>query len=108
MTTVGNLELYAFDKYIGKGSAFSTLCGVAVGNSQRWNQGAKDATNLQKIEGTSFDIVVFSFNGIDSICSEQGRLISLREIYRVLRPGGYFIFLRATLCDLESGAFRPC
>jgi ubiquinone/menaquinone biosynthesis C-methylase UbiE len=51
-----------------------------------------DATNLSQFEDANFNVVVFSFNGIDCIASRQDRLQSLREIFRVLTPGGTFIF----------------
>ena len=38
-----------------------------------------------------FDFVLFSFNGLDYI-DHDGRLKALREIYRVLRPGGFYMF----------------
>ena len=38
-----------------------------------------------------FDVVMFSFNGLDCI-DPEGRLAALREISRVLKPGGVFIF----------------
>ena len=51
-----------------------------------------DATNLSGLDDASFDVVVFSFNGIDAIPTKEGRLICLSEVFRVLRPGGLFIF----------------
>ncbi|MGM0366615.1 MAG: class I SAM-dependent methyltransferase [Actinomycetota bacterium] len=39
----------------------------------------------------SFDFVLFSYNGIDSF-SHQNRMSALKEIARVLSPGGYFAF----------------
>ena len=40
---------------------------------------------------SSFDFLLFSFNGLDSI-SPTDRHTALKEIYRVLAPGGYFAF----------------
>jgi ubiquinone/menaquinone biosynthesis C-methylase UbiE len=51
-----------------------------------------DATNLSRFMDDSFDIVLFSFNGIDYIINLTGRNTALMEIFRVLRPGGHFIF----------------
>ena len=38
-----------------------------------------------------FDVVMFSYNGLDCLDPES-RLVALREISRVLKPGGVFIF----------------
>lgn len=50
-----------------------------------------DARNLAAFEDASFDLAVFSYNGIDSVEGE-GRLQVLNEVARVLRPGGCFVF----------------
>ena len=39
----------------------------------------------------SFDYVLFSFNGIDCILPESRRLLAMKEILRVLKPGGRVI-----------------
>lgn len=41
---------------------------------------------------SAFDAVLFSYNGIDELASERERLAALREVRRVLRPGGRFVF----------------
>lgn len=51
-----------------------------------------DATAMRCFEDQSFDAVVFPFNGIDVIRSDEGRANCLSEIARVVRPGGLFIF----------------
>ena len=50
-----------------------------------------DATNLQ-YESETFDKAVFSFNGIMLIPRREIRLRALKEINRVLKKGGHFIF----------------
>jgi len=50
-----------------------------------------DATSMPQFRDGEFDVVMFSFNGIDCIGAE-GRLAAFREISRVLKPGGAFIF----------------
>ncbi len=50
-----------------------------------------DATDLRQFENESFDFVLFSYNGLGCI-SHPGRLKVLREVHRVLRPGGRFMF----------------
>lgn len=49
-----------------------------------------DARDLSDFEDDAFDLVVFSFNGIDMV-SHEGRLLVLAETKRVLRPGGLFV-----------------
>ena len=51
-----------------------------------------DATDLSAFEDNSFDVAVFSFNGIDVIQSIAGRAKCFSEVMRILRPGGRFIF----------------
>ncbi|MBU2986876.1 methyltransferase domain-containing protein [Saccharophagus degradans] len=50
-----------------------------------------DARTLETLEDNSFDLVLFSFNGIDYV-NHQDRIRAFASIYRVLRPGGYFVF----------------
>lgn len=50
-----------------------------------------DAQDLSRFEAGSFDVVVFSYNGIDHL-SPQARERALEEIYRVLVPGGVYFF----------------
>ena len=50
-----------------------------------------DATDLSRFEDKHFDAVVFSANGVDYIRTDEGRAKCLREIARVLKPGGVFV-----------------
>lgn len=50
-----------------------------------------DATAL-KFEDNSFDCVLFSFNGLMTIPGEKNREKAIREINRVLKSNGFFIF----------------
>lgn len=50
-----------------------------------------DATNLAAFDTASFDLAVFSFNGIDGVPTLAGRRACLAELRRVLRPGGVLI-----------------
>lgn len=50
-----------------------------------------DARDLSAFGDGQFELVVFSFNGIDAVDLE-GRMKVLREVHRVLRPGGRFLF----------------
>lgn len=63
-----------------------------------------DATALS-FEDASFDVVFFSFNGIDYVDGD-GRARVLGEVRRVLSPGGLFVFSTHNLDrdDLEFDA----
>lgn len=50
----------------------------------------------------SFDLVLFSFNGLDLVGGGEQRRQSLRECRRVLRAGGRFIFSSQNLNWLDS------
>jgi len=49
-----------------------------------------DARDLSCVDG-QFDLVTFSFNGIDAV-SYEDRLAVLSQVASVLRPGGWFMF----------------
>lgn len=51
---------------------------------------AMDAGNLDFPEA-SFDVVLFSFNGLDCLYPEAKRWQAVAEIWRVLKPGGFYI-----------------
>lgn len=55
----------------------------------RFEQG--DARDLSRFADNSFSLVIFSMNGI-SMVNHDGRIKILREVFRVLAPGGYFLF----------------
>lgn len=50
-----------------------------------------DATDMHGIADDSFDLTVFSFNGIDSIPTDAGRIAAMREMRRVTRADGHII-----------------
>jgi ubiquinone/menaquinone biosynthesis C-methylase UbiE len=50
-----------------------------------------DARDLSRFADDSFGLVVFSWNGIDAV-DHEGRCQILREVRRVLRPGGAFLY----------------
>jgi ubiquinone/menaquinone biosynthesis C-methylase UbiE len=50
-----------------------------------------DARDLSEFADETFDFVLFSYNGIDCV-SHEDRLKVLREIHRVLKKGGAFMF----------------
>lgn len=50
-----------------------------------------DAADLSRWDDDSFDVVVFSYNGIDYL-DDDARSRCLGEIHRVLVPGGTYVF----------------
>ncbi|MEM9264271.1 MAG: class I SAM-dependent methyltransferase [Cyanobacteria bacterium P01_F01_bin.13] len=59
-----------------------------------------DARNLSQFEDSSFDFILFSYNGIDYV-SHEDRLKILAEVKRMGKPGGYFLFSSHNLQVLE-------
>ena len=49
-----------------------------------------------KYKSRSFDYVLFSFNGIEAIPGRENRIKALKEIYRILKPHGIFVFTTNT------------
>jgi SAM-dependent methyltransferase len=64
-----------------------------------------DARHLEFPDG-SFALVAFSYNGIDSV-DLAGRREILREVHRVLRPGGYFVFSSLNRDGIEAMPHWP-
>ena len=60
-----------------------------------------DACDLSQFADSSFDFVLFSFNGIDYV-SQSDRLRVLSEIARVSRPGAIFCFSTHNLQGFEQ------
>jgi SAM-dependent methyltransferase len=60
-----------------------------------------DARNLEAFGDESFDFVLFSYNGLDYLVHDD-RLCALRQIARVTRAGGYFLFSTHNLRSIGS------
>lgn len=60
---------------------------------------AGDARDLSRFPDASFGLVTFSFNGIDAV-DHDGRKAVLREVRRVLKPGGLFWFSTLNIAGL--------
>jgi SAM-dependent methyltransferase len=112
-------EVYLFDKYVKSSDAILDI-GVGGGRTAPYlfAKGAKyigvdysqamvaackrkfpalefyceNACDLRRFEDASFDVAVFSWNGMDCIGTVEAREACLREVFRVLKPGGRFIF----------------
>ncbi|MDB6119148.1 MAG: SAM-dependent methyltransferase [Verrucomicrobiaceae bacterium] len=50
-----------------------------------------DATDLHQHADNSYDLVLFSFNGVDCMSPEK-REMALKEMQRVCKPGGWVVF----------------
>lgn len=50
-----------------------------------------DARDLKIFPDSSFDVVFFSYNGVDYV-DHKGRMMIFGEVHRVLRPDGVFAF----------------
>jgi len=50
-----------------------------------------DATGLA-VQSGSVDIALFSFNGLDTIVPYSSRLASLKEMIRIVKPGGLLVY----------------
>lgn len=59
-----------------------------------------DARDLSRFQTDSFDLILFSFNGIDYI-SHADRLTVFQEVCRVGKTGGYFCFSSHNLQGFE-------
>lgn len=53
--------------------------------------GVQDATALGFADA-SFNGVIFGFNGLMQIPEKEQRTLAMKEIFRVLKPGGWFVF----------------
>jgi ubiquinone/menaquinone biosynthesis C-methylase UbiE len=112
-------EDYLFDKYVESGDAILDI-GVGGGRTTPHLSGraakyigvdysqsmvavcqrkfptlefyCENACDLRRFEDARFDVVVFSYNGMDCIGSVEARMDCLREVFRVLKSGGRFIF----------------
>jgi SAM-dependent methyltransferase len=63
-----------------------------------------DARSMPQFADASFDLIVFSCNGICMV-DHAGRLSILKEVRRLLAPGGWFLFSTSNRNDPDHGRF---
>jgi ubiquinone/menaquinone biosynthesis C-methylase UbiE len=66
-----------------------------------------DVRDLRDFEDSSFDVVLFSFNGIDTVGGKADRLAALDEIHRVCRPGASFCFSSSNILYARACSSLP-
>ena len=82
------------DSYVGVDYAPRMIETCETNFGERWTNvrfSVADVRDLSEFEAGSFDLVLFSFNGIDCI-SHEDRLRALGEIGRVCAPDGTLCF----------------
>jgi SAM-dependent methyltransferase len=79
--------------------AMVEACRGTFSASQRVRLRVGDARDLRSL-GETFDVVLFSFNGIDTL-EHEDRLAVLREVRAVLRDDGLFLFSSHSLPGLR-------
>ena len=91
------------DSYVGVDYAPRMIETCETNFGGRWSNArfsVADVRDLGEFEVGSFDLVLFSFNGIDCI-NHEDRLNALREIGRVCAPDGIFCFSSHNLNGLS-------
>jgi len=63
-----------------------------------------DARSMDRFDDGSFDLIVFACNGICMV-DHAGRLQILREVHRLLAPGGFFFFSTSNVDDPRRDRF---
>ena len=72
-----------------------------IGQSPTVTLEVGDVRDLSAVKDNSFDVALFSFNGIDSI-NHEDRITSLKQVYRKLRKGGFYYFSSHCLLFLPA------
>ena len=61
-------------------------------NFPQYRFAVMDAADMSSLASESFDVIVFSFNGLAYLYPDNKRLLCIRECHRLLRHRGLFIF----------------
>lgn len=80
-------------RYVGTDYAQGMVqaCRDRFRDHPEWRFEHCDARDMTRFDEASFDLVLFSFNGIDYV-SHEDRLTVLAQVRRLLKPGGLFTF----------------
>lgn len=78
-------------RYVGVDYASSMIAGCRKKFPQL-EFAVGDAADLSPFPASSFDAVIMAFNALDYVFPYESRLRALRQIHRLLRPGGVLIF----------------
>ena len=80
-------------RYVGTDYAQGMVdaCRQRFADRPDWRFEHCDARDMTRFEVASFDLVLFSFNGLDYIPHDD-RLAALAQVRRVLKPGAIFAF----------------
>ena len=80
------------------------MIAAAKRNFPQYRFSVMDAADLSPLANESFDVIIFSFNGLSYLFPDDKRLACIRECHRVLRRGGILIF---SLHNCRSLFVRP-
>ena len=117
VATVGlwESERLLMDRYVSRdGAVLDIGCGAGRTTFGLYDEGYRDVTGYDLSEtmlaalpyaDASFDGAVFSTEGLMCIPGGERRLKVMREVRRVLRPGGHFLFTTHDRGDPEFKEF---
>jgi ubiquinone/menaquinone biosynthesis C-methylase UbiE len=94
----GGRTTHHFHRRVGDYTGIDYSAAMIAACQQRFSQASPsptlavvDARHMEQFPDSSFDLILFSFNGIDYV-SHRDRLQILQEIHRVGKPGAYVVF----------------
>jgi SAM-dependent methyltransferase len=78
-----------------------TFVGRQTASGQPFKFAVADVRDLEYLPSQGFDLILFSFNGLDFIAHPE-RLRVLADLYRLCKPGGYVCFSSHNLQGIEA------